>query len=42
MIAAEAPVTIAMAEPVTAAYTCQFPALLFSAVRGDDERRVAK
>ena len=42
MMAAEALVTIAMAEPVTAAYSCQFPALRFSASFRDDERRVAK
>src|SRR5580692_11931446 len=35
-------VTIAMAEPVTAAYICQFPALRFRASVRDDERRVAK
>ena len=42
MMAAEAPVSIAMAEPVTAAYLCQFPALRFSASRREEERSVAK
>jgi len=36
IMAVEAPVIIAMAEPVTAAYLCQFPALRFK------ERRLAK
>src|SRR5579863_311983 len=39
---AETPVTIAMAEPVTAAYICQFPALRFSTSLREDERSVAK
>jgi hypothetical protein len=42
IIAAEAPVSIAMAEPVTAAYICQFPAPRFSASRRDEDRSVAK
>jgi hypothetical protein len=42
IIAADALVTIAMAEPVTAAYICQFPAPRFSASLKEDERIVAK
>jgi hypothetical protein len=42
MMAAEAPVAIAMAEPVTAAYICQFAALRLNASRRTDGRRVAK
>src|SRR5580658_1342271 len=42
MICAEALVAIAMAEPVTAAYICQFPAVRFSDSLKDDARRVPK
>jgi hypothetical protein len=41
-IAADAPVAIAIAEPVTAAYNCQLPALRFRTSFKEDARRVAK
>jgi hypothetical protein len=42
IMAAEAPVTIAIAEPETAAYICQRPAPRLIASRSDGDRNAAK